>query len=207
MNKEIAALLKNKIRNLPFIDVLAGLVQTVEYVQFQDGDEKLVQSRKRFPVSYDVALGGDGCVGREKDLQPNSSKKSITYFEDYGSRVNATRDGVTDFTSQLRLVCWLNRNRLTGDAYSEITAFCIASIIPLICKANPENIEQFSQIRTKALTVPVQGPDLFAKYTYDETVRQFLRPPYEAFAIDFAVNYKIASNCLTTIDFNKEKVC
>jgi hypothetical protein len=204
MNKELASILKSKIQNLPFIDKLAGLVQTVENVQFADGDPKNTPVRQKFPVSYDVTE--DTCIGPEKDLIPDSSLKSITYFEDFGSKIVATRDGITEFNSQLRLICWLNRDKLTGNAYTEISAVCINSIIGKICRGH-EDLGIFSRLHTKAISIPPQNSALFNQYTYDETVRQFLRPPFEFFGIDFLCNYFVPGQCLGTINFNNAINC
>jgi hypothetical protein len=202
MNKELATVLKNKLVNLPYMDLVAGMVQTVEEIKYNGEDKITVVSRNRFPVSVDVVRGPQ-FTGREIDLIPNSSRKSITYFEDYGSTINSTRDGLTEFTSTLRLVCWLNKKLLVGDDYAEITGYCIASIIPRLVTANPENIGVFTGLKTKALRIPIQSAELFSRYTYDENIRQYLRPPFEAFAIDLSCNYKVSSNCITQIPFKQ----
>lgn len=203
MNKPLATILKNRISRLPFIDVLAGLVQTVET---QDMLEAGGSKIKKFPVSYDTVKLGD-CTGREKDLQPDSSKKSITYFEDFGSDVLEVKNGSTTFVSRLRMVCWLNRNRLVGDAYAEISGMCIAGAIGALSTVNPLNIESFSRLAIKPTRVPAQDSALFSRYTYDEKVRQYLRPPFEVFGIDITCTYVVHKHCLANIDFNIENNC
>ena len=202
MNKELASLIKNKIQSFPFIDRLAGLVQTVEDVQPVNEAGKMVINK--FPVSYDVF--GDDCTGREKDLVPDTKFKSVTYFEDFGSKIVATRGGVTEFNSQLRLISWLNRDRLVGDDYVEISAACINAIIGKIC-GKLENDGIFMQLSIKAFNIPPQNSDLFSKYTYDQTVRQYLRPPFEFFGIDLLCNYRVNPNCLTVINFTIDNNC
>ena len=202
MNKELASVLRNKLTGLPFVEKLAGLVQTVEDLTFSDDDTQTILYRKRFPVSYDVVGAGNDCTGREKDLQPDSSKKSIIYFEDFGSRVNTLNDGMIDFASSLRLVCWLNRNLLVGDAYQEITAYCMTAIIGKLCNPKYQNLGIFAQLLVKPTIIPAQNSDLFSRYTYDQNVRQYLRPPYEFFGIDLQCTYKSSSKCYDAINFN-----
>jgi hypothetical protein len=213
LNKELASTLRNKLTALPFVDKLAALVQTVEDVQFSDDDApKTTPYRNKFPVSYDVigaGTSGTDYQGREKDLVPDSSKKSIIYFEDFGSTIVAVRDlGLTEFNSKLRLICWLNRQRFTGDAYSEISAYCIAAILGKL--AAPPHFKDngiFKRLNVKATAIPAQNADLFSRYTYDQTVRQFLRPPFEFFGIDLSCNYHAGISCFDPINFNIDNNC
>lgn len=205
MNKEVATVLKNRISDLPFIDVLAGLVQTVESEDFIDGTGSQ-KKLKRFPVSYDTQ-GADNCIGREKDLQPNSSRKSIIYFEDYGSQVTGTKMGSSSFNSTLRLVAWMNRKRLVNDSYAEISGSCIAMIIAKLVPINPINVGIFSRLTVKVNSVPAQDAGLFSRYTYDEKVRQYLRPPFEVFGINIMCSYTVNKGCIPNIDFTNENNC
>jgi len=209
MNKELASILRNKIASLPFMDLKAGLAQIVESSTYPDTAEGVTAKalRHRMPVSYDVTGRGDDCLGREVSLVPDSSRKSILYFEDYGTVAGGRREGLRQYTSKIRLVMWLNRERLVGDAYKEITAYCVSAIIGKICRGQYENLDIFNQLHVKESAIPAQNSDLFARYTYDETVRQYLRPPYEFFAIDFLCTYFLSDNCINKIDFNNEKVC
>ena len=45
-----------------------------------------------------------------------------------------------------------------------------------------------------------QEPNIFAKYSYDETVLQFLRPPFEYFAIELTASF--ITTCATEININ-----
>lgn len=202
MNKDLAFILKNRIASLPFIDVLAGLVQTLETNLVGDSLNKVI----KFPMSTDTQ-GADNCIGREKDLQPDSKKKSITYFEDFGTDIVSSRGGVTQFSSKLRLVCWLNKNLLTGDKYAEISGICIASTIAKLTPPNPLNMGIFTGLILKPTRVPQQGIDLFSRYTYYQKDRQFLLPPFEAFAIDLTCTYRVSSSCLSEINFTNENNC
>lgn len=210
MNKELATILKQKIAGLPFIDKLAGLVQTVEDLSSDGGDVspgKTMTTRYKFPVSYDVTGAADGCHGIEKDLVPDSSYKCIIYFEDFGTKpVKQLDNNFFECQSQLRLICWLNRDRLVGDAYKEVTAYCVASLLAKLCKKN-QNIGVFTQLSTKATNIPAQNSDLFSRYNYDQTVRQYLRPPFEFFGIDLVSDYKISINCFSPINFNVDNNC
>lgn len=212
MNKELSSILKARIQNLPFIDKLAGLVQTVEITSYVDDETnpanvKTKEIKNKFPVSYDVTGVADDCTGPEKDLIPDSSRKSITYFEDFGSTVTGNIDGIIDFSSKLRLICWLNRDRLVGDAYKEISAFCISAIIGKLTAKQFSNAGIFTQLNVKPQAIQPQNANLFSNYTYDQNVRQYLRPPFEFFGIDLLCTYKVSGKCYDQINFNIEKTC
>lgn len=204
MNKELATVLRNRIASLPFIDVLAGLVQTVETESFVDGTG--AKKVSRYPVSYDIA-GTEICLGKEKDLQPDSSRRSIIYFEDFGSVPSLSRGGFTSYVSQVRLVAWLNRDRLVGDKYAEITGTCINLIIGKLSPTNPINVGMFTRLTIKPVKIPEQSAALFSRYTYDEKVRQYLRPPFDVFGIDLVCSYQVNSSCMDLIDFSINKDC
>lgn len=207
MNKELASVLKTRIQNLPFIDKLAGLVQIVEEQSFVDGDAKNTPVLKKFPASYDTVGFGADCAGQIKDLIPNSAYKSITYFEDFGSTMPAVGDQVIKFNSKLRLICWLNRSLLTGDQYSQISAPCIAALITALTGRKFDNIGIFTQLNVKAVQIQPQTKALFSNYTYDQTVRQYLMPPFEFFGIDLLCIYNVSAKCINEINFNNQAIC
>jgi hypothetical protein len=128
MNKELATVLRTKLAGLPFVEILAGMAQTVTQSDPNQDETAPAVITKRFPVSYDVT-GAGNCVGTEVALIPDSSKKSIIYFEDFGISVTGRLHGLVAYNSQLRLICWLNRANLVGDHYEEISGRCMASIV------------------------------------------------------------------------------
>lgn len=197
MNKELSTVLRDKLAALPFIDVLAGMAQTVTTQDSNLSNPEAAAVVKRFPVSYDV-LGVD-CQGKEISLNPDSSRKSIIYFEDFGIVTTGRLHGQMGYNSSLRLICWINRSLLVKDVYREISGNCMASIIDVIAGKNPENIGMFSRLTISVARIPQQDAALFGRYTYNETDRQYLRPPFEFFGIDFSCKYYVSAKCLTEI--------
>lgn len=203
MNKELASILKSKISDLPFIDVLAGLAQTVVQDDpiHEDSAAMLV---RRFPVSYDTNQPNDCMGGPERSLIPDSSKKSIIYFEDFGSQSTGRLHNLPTFTSNLRLICWMNRAKITGNIYSEISGRCMSLIIDRLVGKNPINQGMFTRLIINVARIPPQEVALFGRYTYEERDRQYLRPPFEFFGIDFSCNYAINTKCLDQTQWNNE---
>ena len=169
---------------LSFIDVYSGLVQTVTTKIPGEND---VMITKRMPVSYNV-IGDDSCTkSPEKALIPNSKKKGIIYFEDAAgiSTIRELSGGRKLYRASLIMVVWLNRRKISSDDYSNIASSAYSTIEQkLRVPRTGEN-----EIKNISLTRFRQGPEIFAKYTYDETETQFLRPPFEYFAVDVTVNF------------------
>lgn len=203
MNKELATVLRNKLASLPFVDVLAGLAQTVTTQDSNLENPEAAAVVKRFPVSYDT-LGVD-CQGKEVGLMPDSSRKSIIYFEDFGIATTGRLHGQTGYNSSLRLICWINRANLVGDSYKEISGRCMASIIDLLAGRNPENVGMFNRLTVDVVRIPQQDAGLFGRYTYNETDRQYLRPPFEFFGIDLTCKYYVPAKCLQGINWDNPK--
>lgn len=207
MNKEVARVLKNYIKDLPFVDLIAGLVQTVRIkipVGGDDGGDKLLETR--IPVSYDTEEGIE-CIGKERELIPNSDRKSIIYFEDYGSTPNKDTHGLIGMDSKLRLVCWLNRALLVGDTYAEVTTPAMGMILNALPMGNPVNKGDLTRLRVSASHIPIQDASIFGKYTYEEAETQYLRPPYEFFAIDLQINFTLSPKCGEKVNWNNPITC
>jgi hypothetical protein len=198
MNKGLSIILRNKLAELPFVEVLAGMAQTV--TTEDSNQETLVKITKRFPVCDNV-LGVD-CEGREISLTPNSARKSIIYFEDFGITVNGREHGNTNYISSLRLVCWMNRKNLVGNAYTDVAGHAMAMIVQKLTGGNPENIDIFTRLTVEIVRIPPQDAGLFGRYTYNEADRQYLRPPFEFFALDLSCKYNVPTKCLAAINWD-----
>jgi hypothetical protein len=203
MNKELATVLRNKLAGLPFVDLLAGMAQTLTVSDPNQDDQAPAVITKRFPVSYDT-IGAGTCAGKEIALIPDGSRKSIIYFEDYGIAVTGRLHGQVAYSSSLRLICWINRANLVGDHYTEISGRCMASIVDMLLTKNPENVGMFTRLAVNVARIPPQDAALFGKYTYDEPTRQYLRPPFEFFGIDLTATYQAPATCLSGINWNQQ---
>lgn len=204
MNKELATVLRTKLAGLPFVDLLAGMAQTVSVSDPNQDDQAPAVIQKRYPVTYD-ATGTTDCIGKEVQLMPDSNRKSIIYFEDYGITVTGRVHGKVGYNSSLRLICWLNRANLVGDHYTEVSGRCQATIIDTLLSQNPENVGMFTRLIVNVARIQPQDAGLFGKYTYDETVRQYLRPPFEFFGIDLSCTYQAQASCLNGINWNQQQ--
>lgn len=200
MNKELATVLKNNLAGLPFLHLLCGMVQTLTYDDPIGEEGGMIQ--KKVPVTYDH--NDVACNGKEINPIPHSSKRSIIYFEDFGIGVQGKERGLTKFQSSLRLICWMNRAKLVADHYTPVSGRAMAAIIQQIANKNPFSNGLFQRLSVKVARIPPQDAGLFGRYTYNEPDRQYLRPPFEFFGIDFQIDFNTDSNCLEGITWNTE---
>lgn len=208
MNKELSKILKDRIAADPkinFLDVIAGLAQTVRYSEAVEGGTFVYKS---MPVAYDV-IGSDSCyVSPEKAIIPDSQKKGILYFEETGTNVSSYRKlKGGEYSSNLTLVCWVNKAQLGYDTTEEITAILVSLLLDaLVTNNNRDNVGSFIGIHVTPTRINTQDNSVFNKYTYDEEATQYLRPPFEYFSIMINVTYKLNPNCLQTFEL-KNTIC
>lgn len=208
MNKEIAHELKEILKSsdgIPFVDVIAGMVQTVTD---KDEGENGLPVTKRYPVTDDVTIADNCQFSQEKILTPDSRKKGLIYFEDNGtSFMGSDNKGNYSYRSRLKLICWLNRSRITGQRYSQITASGITYILDKLKVGELYGkVGFFQRFKVNVSSIDPQDSSIFSKYSYDESDMQYLRPPFEFFAINLTVDFSVNKRCINEIEI-REKSC
>lgn len=198
MQKELSHIFKQQLAALPFVGLLSGMVQTV--TRERPTGETGAMDVQKMPVSYDTNLSG--CDGKEVAMIPQTRFKSVIYFEDFGVSTTGKVHGLTEYQSALRLICWLNKSKIT-DTYREITAAAISKIVEIIANKNPRNSGIFTRLTVNVARIHPQDANLFSKYTYNETDRQYLRPPFEFFGIDLSSKFSINSKCVEEISWDQ----
>jgi hypothetical protein len=193
MNKELSILLLNRVKDAPYLDRTSGMVQVFERSIENEAGGTTV---KKIPVTSSATF--QDCGRKLADMIPNSKCKGMLYFEDGGiSSPTPVRAGM-QYTSRLRLVCWLNTERITGAANMQLTARAVTDLITRLT-GNPFNCAPFSRVTVKVDAIPVQDKAIFNKYDYSEADLQYLMSPYEYFGIDLQVTYYVANTCIENI--------
>jgi hypothetical protein len=194
MNEQIASILKSKIEHLNFVDKIAGMVRPM-IIDMQDKDNKLI--KKLLPIASDITA--EQCRGgRYNDLIPNSKYKSILYFEDNGTSFSYKAKNRAYFSSKLSLVCWLNLKKLQDCDVTVISP----QVILMIIAAWPEFPFEYGiyrEISIKSISENVKNSGIFNKYSYDESLNQYLLWPYDYFSLQISVEYWIGLNCINDI--------
>ena len=184
MNASIAELLKLRIQQFSYVEKLGGLVRAVTF------------QRQGQNITIPIGSGVEDPLecGDEQllDLVPDERYRCIVFFEDRGLVPVTSRTRGQSWTSNLRLVCWVNTSLLGGDvnAGDAIMQQFLGAI-----QSGPYNIDPFVGVRHKLAGVATKGPSLFSAYTFPEGVRQYLLYPFDAFAIDIATEFRVRPGC------------
>lgn len=197
MNQAIADIIKTNIEDLSFVDKIAGLVSPV-IVTVRDKENNEIE--KIIPVACCVTA--DDCKdGSYNELMPDSKYKSVIYFEDKGVTFNRHEGRFKYYTSNVRLVCWLNVGLILGDDCGSgntctYAATAIAGIIRALPTV-PADVSPFVRVFSEVMSQEIRSKAIFSAYTYDEKHSQYLMYPYDYFALDIQTTYGI---CLTGTD-------
>ncbi|MFT3704640.1 MAG: hypothetical protein QM802_19905 [Agriterribacter sp.] len=210
MNKGLAAIIRDKLKDIPFIELFGGIVYTQTKVDriFAGEDDEIGRSIEyKFPVTCDYT-GSVSCDHKGlKDFIPNGKLKGMMYFEDNGILPNGTKGGIIKYISRLRMIVWLNTKFVDMPPCSTLTTPVMNGILERLIGKNPFNQGDFQSISIRIEAIPAVSIQLFNRYSYSEKDTQFLMPPYEYFAIDLAVDYNINPYCLNYIQTKTPELC
>jgi len=194
MITKIAELIRTEISGLTWADRIGGVVKPARISVA--GEEKV------FPIDFNNLA--DPCnPSVYLDFVPDSSKRSIIYFEDQGLEVVNSGCTFTDCTASLKLVCWTNLARINAD-YTDAVPLKLDLVknIP----ARLPNTDWITKILATFAGEDTKSPAIFSAYTYDETMTQYLIYPYDYFALNYSVKFSFANSCFEDVVLNP-KVC
>lgn len=197
MTIEVGDIIKEFLKDLTFIDRLAGVVRVITKTD-------IVEKRKvisKFPVACDVSP--EECVTSDKyfDLVPDSSKGCIVYLEDLGVIFRGQDGGKQVYKAKYKLVGWVNNAKL-GYEDCSVTGKIIASIINVFPVVPFNDGIYLSGSVVVQGQEPKTGQNPFAKYSYDEKISQYLLYPFDYFSLFIDVNFTINKKCL--VEFEKK---
>lgn len=172
--------LQQKLQTLPFLDLVGGIARQQKINV--DGVVKTLPATPD-PDNPDAYLW----------LTPNSERAGIAYFELLQSRpAEPISGGRYKYSAAVRCVVWLNTARL---APKGVAAQALATVASHLQGTYPD-APPVVGIRVWPIGEAPRGPELFAKYTYDEAENQFLMLPFDYFAFDFEVTFVVVSDCV-----------
>lgn len=185
MNASIASILKDRISQFTYVDRLAGMVRV--------GQMERAGQVLKLPIAIDADddLACDDSTLR--DMVPDERYACMVYFEDRGFQRITSRTRGTSYRSTLRLVCWVNTAKFSGDHLA--SERILQQFLGVVHAPSPVNTDTLVGLRTTAETGPERGGSLFSSYTYPESARPFLMWPFDAFAIDIAAEYRLRPGC------------
>lgn len=195
---EVGDIIISKLAGLPFLDKYAGVVRVASIKQAG-------KAVKKFPISCKTSF--DDCTKgkRYMDLCPDSSKKSVLYLEDSPLKQVSKNGHKIKFNAQYNLVCWLNLPKL-GVTTCSYSALAIQSIYKKL-SIQKFNYGNYHYVDINILGQVPKSVDPFSKYTYDETVMQYLLYPYDHFVLTISVDFEFDTRCLQIAQLEPEINC
>lgn len=210
MLRRIAADLRDVIAERDYAEVVAGLVRPLQRAKENSKGAREVQV---FPV--DMSVYGAACTdGVYTALVPDDKRKSIFFFEEItGRRVIEQRGRMTHYSAGLLLIGWLNLDRLGLSQTDHAEGF----------RASTRIVEELRSLFPNGTTVDGECPmsdvhvefvrdmpmsyDPWAKYSIQQSVRQYGMLPYECFAAEFTVTWKSSRECVEALQIADPFVC
>lgn len=183
--------LGDQIKNIEWVDVYGGLVQTMRIRQGEAENEVY----NVFPISCDVSEADCVANQRYQDLVPDDTKKSILYFETLNGLQEVssrkTPKGYKIYRGSVRLVGWLNM-QLLGVNTCNGADMAIRSLLSILNKHYStfpiDSVLYNSQLDfTIQRIVPKDHRVIFGRYNYLDSNGYWLYP-FDFFAIDLGIS-------------------
>lgn len=200
MNQAIANIIKGHIEDLDFVDKIAGLTQVATF-EVRGPDNTTVI--KTVPIACCVSPA-DCKEGDYDDLMPDSKYKTVIYFEDGGVSFVRSESNWKYYTSNLRLVCWINIAKIfEAECNCGIPCTYAAHIIAEIIRhlpEFPEHHDPFEKVYSEIVSQDIRSNSIFSQYSYDEKHSQYLMQPYDYFALNITTTFAICMKNTTVYD-------
>ena len=183
------------LNDLPFKDRLVGETYPLKRKLGSPSVTKI------YPVAINTPTTCDN--SRYIDLVPDTTptrKKSIIYCEKLNTTVLDRDTRYFFIEERWRLVCWMNM-KIINKNYTTVYPF-----LQTVLKRIPAEYGNYGKWIDVYFDYISQVPDsdIFSKYTYDEPEKQFMIYPFGAFALDFAVRYRMAQSCLIDVTLDPD---
>lgn len=183
MNLELSEYLLTSIGLLDYVDRWCGVVQTLSLEE------------KNFPAGK-LLIGTECSRSAEiSEIIPDSNYKGILFFEDKGISQTRNLTSAFGFRSDLRLICWLNGNKIKADSnLHSLSSFAIGDLTQKLSRIYPSN-GIFIQVRPAVTGIAIQDASIFSKYDFNDKTSGYLQGAFEYFALDISVNYYVSKRC------------
>jgi hypothetical protein len=195
MIRKVTDLIVAELSGLNFVDKIGGIVKELEVVSPNDG----ASDTKVYPVC------GQDATGKHITFLPDTSKKSVIFFEDNGTNETGNDVRYNNYESSIRLIAWYNLMKINedfteGDLLTQTLIYNIPHTLP--------NSDYLTKIFIDFNGEVTKDKSIFGKYNFDEATWQYLNYPYDYAAIDLTVRYSIPRNasCFDSITI-KPKTC
>ena len=177
-----------------------------------------VLKEQRYPISYGVDEMDCWNNGTYQHLVPDSSKKSVAYFEQVSAlqpadrsnpRNTGPKNGMIAMTCQVYFVAWLNLQRCGFADVSKAAEFGLKVIEALDARTFPITDPLFSggviEMRFGAWN-PKSAEAIFSRYTYDR-LEALMFYPHDFFSQSWTVTVRVPKACIGVFELGDPIEC
>lgn len=193
MNATVANLILARIdaASLAWVDVYAGLSRPVEFTKNA--------TKLTLPVACSVNDEQACDIERVSALVPDEKYRSLMFFEGATMPDRSIKRGVgSKYKSRLRLIVWLNCDKLGGGCNCGDQAY--QSIVAAVESRSRYDTGTLRAVRHQVVGGVTRGKDIFSKYTFDESRSQYLNVPFDFFALDIETDFLLMPGCEVPLD-------
>lgn len=194
---ELAKLLH---QDMPFIDRAAGAVQVAEKQIVSDMGTRL----EKFAVADQYLIRGQQeCnAGPVIPFTPDTALKGMLYFEDGGVTPGQARAGMLEMTGRVRMVCWLNPQLFQAEVAAQLSLQAQSTAISILTAIKTRSFGPILAASVRVARVVPQDSAIFSKYTYSVSQSQYLLLPFQYFAFDLDITFRIKAGCSPVVSSN-----
>ena len=183
----IANKLVTELQTLPFVEKITGIVKPSKIT--------INTVVKTFPLAYNT--NPTECSQSElMAFVPDSTKRSIIYFEDYGTTMTNMDNQMIYFQGNMRLIVWFNYHKISPAMHDP-------SLIALnVLKVIPTQLGNFDGLLGVNVDVTGQLPNdagVFSRYSYAEERQQYITHPYDYVAFTLRADFRVRAECIDDI--------
>ena len=137
-----------------------------------------------YPIyNKDMYIPGSRSGEIYKDAVPDSSKKSIVYWEDWGTTTLESTKRWQSMQTEMRLIAWFNFSKI-DKGYDE----CVNELLSVVPRKEGKHTRLFLQ------GMLPKTEDIFARYNYREG-KQYMTAPFDVVALRYQVRYMNLPYC------------
>ena len=180
----IANKIVENLASLTIVDKITGIVKPAKvYIN---------NVVKTYPIAYNT--DPDVCSQSQLlDFVPDSSKRSIIYFEDYGTSQVKLENQKAYWQATFRLIVWFNYKKILP-VMSEPSLIAL-NVLNLI----PGDLGNFDNLQGVFVEVTSQLPNdvsPFSRYSYQEERTQYVTYPYDYVAFVLRAEFSTRIGCI-----------
>ena len=192
MIDSIIDLIKTDISTLSWIDKIGGVVTPLK-IKKKNGTATI---EKIIPVCYNDSK--TTCeISDYIDYCPNSKFKSVSYFEVTSMSELDRFSKYSTYEADIRFVCWVNLPLINSTLTPDNTLlYEVLTVLP----KKISNTTPFVFASITGLNIS-RNADIFNAYSYDEAENQYLIYPFDYFAINMTLTFRVP-NCVTPVTLN-----